>query len=523
MGKRNIEFRTRGCGARLLITGATGFIGGALVKASLAAGQSVLAVTRSQLSMDAFRHPNLRWFNIDGINDQTNWQPALQTVNAVVHCAARVHAGRSQSGTLISAYRDVNVMGTLNLAQQSAAAGVERFVFISSIGVNGCSSFVPLNESSPLQPYDYYSRSKLEAEQGLMELAERTKMEIVIIRPPLVYGPGAPGNFSTLVRWVLRGVPLPLAGIRNQRSLVAVNNLVNLILLCSNQVRSPQAANQVFVVSDCDDVTTSSLLSRIARAADRPSRLFWLPSSLIKRGAQVFGKGDLAERLLGDLQVDSTKARLTLGWYPICTMEEQLAAMFPAKELPDYHSHSILRLLDVLLATIGLLLLWPLMLLIYLVAWFDTQSPLFIQKRVGRHQEPFFLVKFRTMRLETADVPSHLISRTSITRFGAFLRRTKLDELPQLWNVLLGHMSLVGPRPSLYNQPDLIDARQVMGIYKARPGITGLAQVLGVDMSTPELLAKTDANMLRELSVASYFKYIFLTIAGKGSGDGIKK
>lgn len=179
----------------------------------------------------------------------------------------------------------------------------------------------------------------------------------------------------------------------------------------------------------------------------------------------------------------------------------------------------VLRLLDVALACVGLLMLCPVLLVLCLLGWLDTRSPLFRQERVGRHQRPFVLVKFRTMRVGTASVASHLASSAAITPLGAFLRRTKLDELPQLWNVLLGDMSLVGPRPGLFNQTELTAARAAQGVFVARPGITGLAQVNGIDMSTPGLLAQTDAQMLRELGVANYFRFIVLTVLGKGTGD----
>jgi O-antigen biosynthesis protein WbqP len=183
---------------------------------------------------------------------------------------------------------------------------------------------------------------------------------------------------------------------------------------------------------------------------------------------------------------------------------------------------SVLRLLDVLLAGLGLLMLWPVLLVLCVLGWLDTRSPLFMQERVGRHQRPFVLVKLRTMRVGTASVASHLASSSAITPLGALLRRTKLDELPQLWNVLLGDMSLVGPRPGLFNQHELTAARDAHGVFAARPGITGLAQVNGIDMSTPELLAQTDAQMLRELNIESYFKFILLTVTGKGFGDRVK-
>jgi len=182
----------------------------------------------------------------------------------------------------------------------------------------------------------------------------------------------------------------------------------------------------------------------------------------------------------------------------------------------------MLRLLDLVFSITGLVLGAPLLLAIYVLGLFDTGSPLFRQERVGRDQRPFTLVKFRTMRPDTASVASHLADASAITRFGAFLRRTKLDELPQLCNVLKGEMSLVGPRPCLFNQTELIAERYSRGVFEARPGITGLAQVSNIDMSTPKLLAEIDAQMLQNLTLAQYFKYILMTVGGKGAGDRVK-
>ncbi len=182
----------------------------------------------------------------------------------------------------------------------------------------------------------------------------------------------------------------------------------------------------------------------------------------------------------------------------------------------------MIRLIDFLAAFFGLLLLWPVLLIITIVGFFDTGSPIFIQERVGRNKKPFTLVKFRTMSVDTASVASHLASSASITGFGSFLRKTKLDELPQLWNVLIGEMSLVGPRPGLFNQEELIHERDVKNVFAVRPGITGLAQVNEIDMSTPELLAKTDRKMIDTLTIGNYFKYILKTVSGSGRGDRVK-
>ncbi|RAJ93623.1 sugar transferase [Aliidiomarina maris] len=180
------------------------------------------------------------------------------------------------------------------------------------------------------------------------------------------------------------------------------------------------------------------------------------------------------------------------------------------------------RALDLFFSLIGLIAGLPVLLVLFIIGLFDTGSPIFRQERVGRNQQPFTLVKFRTMSKDTASVASHLASTSSITKFGHFLRRTKLDELPQLWNVLIGEMSLVGPRPGLFNQQELTAAREKHGVYNLRPGITGLAQVNEIDMSTPEKLAEVDAEMIRTMSLKNYFKYIFMTVAGKGSGDRVK-
>ncbi len=183
----------------------------------------------------------------------------------------------------------------------------------------------------------------------------------------------------------------------------------------------------------------------------------------------------------------------------------------------------MLRVLDIFFSAVGLILVSPLFLVLTIAGLFDTGAPLFRQTRVGRNKKPFTLVKFRTMRPDTVHVATHLADASAVTAFGKFLRRTKLDELPQLWNVLKGEMSLVGPRPCLFNQQELIDAREQLGVFAARPGITGLAQVSEIDMSTPELLAQTDARMLSSLGIRNYFAYILMTVTGKGSGDRISE
>ncbi|MFV8383019.1 sugar transferase [Vibrio parahaemolyticus] len=182
----------------------------------------------------------------------------------------------------------------------------------------------------------------------------------------------------------------------------------------------------------------------------------------------------------------------------------------------------MIRIIDFLAAFLGLLFLWPILLVVTIIGLFDTGSPIFVQERVGRNKKPFKLIKFRTMSVDTKSVASHLASNTSITKLGMFLRKTKIDELPQLINVLKGEMSLVGPRPNLFNQEELIKERDALGVYDVKPGITGLAQVQNIDMSTPQLLAKTDKQMIDSLSLKDYVKYILMTVTGSGSGDAVR-
>ena len=258
--------------------------------------------------------------------------PELEGASAVVHLAARAHVMREKLTdqlASLSAYRRINVQGTANLALQAAQAGVKRFVFISSVKVNGETTLPgqPFTPADTSAPQDAYGLSKHEAEQALWQVARDTGMEVVIIRPPLVYGPGVKGNFARMVQWVRQGVPLPLGAVHNRRSLVALDNLVDFIALCASPERSPQAANQTFLVSDGDDVSTTELLRRVAHAYGVPPRLSPVPMGLMQGAARLLGKAAVADRLLGCLQVDASKAHNLLGWLPPTTMQAQLRQM----------------------------------------------------------------------------------------------------------------------------------------------------------------------------------------------------
>ncbi len=235
-----------------------------------------------------------------------------------------------------------------------------------------------------------------------------------------------------------------------------------------------------------------------------------------------------AAKLFGSLQVDISKTKALLDWTPPYTVDESLKKWLRhlrnnnAEKVVIIMNSVFFRLLDFIAAFIGLILTSPILLIVIVVGFCDTGSPVFTQKRVGKNQKPFTLIKFRTMSVDTKSVASHLASTASITKMGGFLRKTKIDELPQLINVLKGEMSLVGPRPCLFNQEELIEERESRGVFEVLPGITGLAQVNEIDMSTPKLLAEWDQRMIREFSLSDYFRYILMTATGKGSGDRVK-
>lgn len=264
-----------------------------------------------------------RYFNLGDIGPATNWTGALEDVDVVVHLAARVHVMHERVENPLEEFRKVNVAGTEHLARAAAASGAKRFVYLSSIGVNGTQTVLgkPFTETDKPYPHNAYALSKLEAEQGLFHIADQTGLEVVIIRPPLVYGFNAPGNFGSLMRVVQRGWPLPLGAVHNQRSMVALDNLVDFIVTC---ITHPQAANQTFLVSDGQDLSTTELVHGMAQAAGVPARLLPVPVWALQAGARLLGKGDALQRLCSNLQVDISKARALLGWLPPVTVAEGL-------------------------------------------------------------------------------------------------------------------------------------------------------------------------------------------------------
>jgi len=308
---------------KVLLTGATGFVGRFLCEHLLEQGRGVIAAGRRD---NGVLLNEIKQKNVGPFTAETDWTDVLQGTEVVIHTAARVHMMNDLSSDPLETFRKVNAYATLNLARQASKSGVKRFVFLSSIKVNG-EMTRPGHFFSPEDTFitsDPYGLSKYEAEQGLLALAKETGMEVVIIRPPLVYGPGVKANFKSMMKWVYKSVPLPFGAVHNQRSLVALDNLVDFITLCADREKSPKAANQVFLISDGEDVSTTELLIKVAHAFDKKPFLITMPVGLMTFAAKLVGMGDMANRLFGSLQVDSSKARELLGWKPVITMDEQL-------------------------------------------------------------------------------------------------------------------------------------------------------------------------------------------------------
>lgn len=318
----------------ILLTGATGFVGKAILKRLMQQPKLMIRtygrrvpVSLSVENVCAVSHV------IGEISRTVDYTPAISDVDVVIHCAAQTHVMDKSVNNAANIYTDINIDGVLNLARHAAAAGVRRFIFVSSIKVNGESTAIgsAFKYTDNAMPEDPYGVSKAEAEDGLWQISKETGMEIVIIRPPLVYGPGVKANFSSMMRLVSKSLPLPLGAIKNKRSMVALDNLVDLIVTC---VEHPKAANQIFLVSDDQDMSTTELLQKMAHAFEKKAKLIPIPMSWIKWVATLLGKKVVADKLCGSLQVDITHTKETLGWKPPVTMEQQLAKIAASMSSP---------------------------------------------------------------------------------------------------------------------------------------------------------------------------------------------
>ena len=308
---------------KVLLTGATGFIGKALVAELIQQNFHISITVRQKTNLFP---DEVKQFVVGDFESNPDFSTSLAEIDCVIHLAGRAHVIDKAKASLLDEFRKVNTELTLNLAKQAVTARVERFIFLSSIGVNGNQNTQPFLEIDIPNPQEPYAISKYEAEQGLINLAKNSNLEVVIVRPPLVYGNNVPGNFGRLVQWAGSRIilPLPLGAVNNARTLIAIDNLVSFIITCTLH---PKAANEVFLISDDDNLSTTQLLKKIAKAFNKKALLLPIPVSWMVFVAKLLGKEADAVRLFSSLIVDSSKARDLLEWYPVTTMDEQLKKM----------------------------------------------------------------------------------------------------------------------------------------------------------------------------------------------------
>jgi len=300
---------------KILVTGATGFIGNSLCETLLKHGHEIVAVTRSQANTDR----NITYLH-KALTRDTDWADAFKGVDVIIHLAGRAHVMKDASVDPYQAYADINIHATKHLAEQAALSGVKRLIFLSSVKVNGeQTNGSAFNESAMPQPQDDYGKTKYEAEKVLSHVAKKSGMEVVIIRPPLVYGEGVKANFKSLLKLAQLNIPLPFGAIHNKRSLIYIENLIDFIVLC---IDHPNAANQTFLVSDDEDVSTSQLIKHIKDASGKHHLLLPIPQGWLSFMMTLIGKSSLSDRLLGNLQVDITKAKTLLNWRPPFSVKE---------------------------------------------------------------------------------------------------------------------------------------------------------------------------------------------------------
>jgi lipopolysaccharide/colanic/teichoic acid biosynthesis glycosyltransferase/nucleoside-diphosphate-sugar epimerase len=528
----------------VLVVGASGFVGRAVVNDLLRRGMTVHAAARRADTVP----PTAKFVPLPDLTQaDTNWSRALEGADQVVYLAARVHVMNDTHPDPLAAYRAVNRDAALALATTASQRGLRRFVYMSSVKVNGESSTCPLTETDLPAPTDAYGISKLEAEQALLHLGEHSGLEVVIIRPPLVYGPGVKANFMALARAAGRGLPLPIGAVVNWRSMIYVENLTDLIALT---LQHPAAAGQVFFASDGQDLSTPELTRRLAEAQGRTPLLPAVPVWILDLLGRVTGRQAAVQRLTGSLQVSSEKARTLLSWTPPFPVWQALARTGASVQASPVQAFGVrttgpvdgtapyqlrgrqrfylkIRAAGERVAAAGLLAAsLPISLGLALLIRLDSPGPvLFVQRRAGHFHQPFDIYKFRTMRVGTPSISTEEMQRSGldpVTRVGRFLRRTSLDELPQLLNVLRGEMSLVGPRPALMTQTRVLRLREAAGVDQLIPGVTGYAQVTGRDDLEDEEKVQRDAQYLHQLSFRMDLEILGQTFSSVFKGTGTK-
>jgi len=505
---------------RILITGATGFVGRHLVPYLRREGHALtLAVRNAGLCPSAWQEDqDIRIVETGDIETSSNINATLTEVTIVVHLAGltRTAAARDEETRFINA----NVAATQKLVNAAVDHGIVAFIYLSSLfAVADGESATVLNDTTAGTPTSVYGRSKRMAENQISELSAKG-IFYISLRLPLVVGPNAGGNWAALQKLAATGFPLPFGRIRNRRSIISVESTANIIAhLCSR--RWPVSASGAYFLSD-GVVSTADMVTELRRGMGLPARLISMPVAFLSATAGVLHQGRRIASLLGSCEVDDEGFRRTFKYQRSIDVREAIRQSVSTDLRHRLKAFGPKRSFDFLLAVLMLPIAVPVIFLCILAVKVTSAGPgIFRQTRIGAAEKPFICYKLRTMYSNTPNAPSHETPVSSVTAIGRWLRRLKLDELPQLWNVLRGDMSFVGPRPCLPSQKALILARRSRGLYTVLPGITGVSQVAGVDMSDPERLAAFDATYLKDMSLWKDMKLIVATAFGSGRGDRV--
>lgn len=523
--------------APILVTGGTGFIGRHVVAQLLVDGHRIRLPYRTILPLPWRDDPRVEAIAIADLTT-AELDPLVEGVAAIVHLAGLAHVGKADRAEATLDFTRVNDELTARLAAAARRVDGAGFIHLSSLATvtpNATQSLV--NDLTNGAPTTAYGQSKLAAERHVNQLAGTGRFA-VSLRPPLVVGAAARGNWASLQRLAATGLPLPFAMIDNRRNFISVQALAEAIaLLCARSW--PVSLSGTYAIADPEALSLPQVLTRLRAGMGLKPNLWPCPPQVFTALGAMTGRRRQLAGLTGSLQVDGSRFVATFGFAPSLSIGEAIrcsGAAFSTR--PSRQSDTPVpagpalraragrrndvakRLVDILLAFCAGIIALPFVVLA--MAAIRLTSPgaaLFRQVRVGRRERAFVCLKLRTMGQGTRNAPSHEVGAASVTAIGRVLRRTKFDELPQLWNVLCGDMSFVGPRPCLPSQTALIDARRARGLYALRPGITGVAQVAGVDMSDPQKLAALDATYLAQASLRGDFKLLVATVFGAGRGD----
>lgn len=456
------------------------------------------------------QHPSLYMLELMSVRDNSWETQSFESYDTLIHAAALVH--QSTKNSTLEQYDKVNCQLSIELAKKAKKDGVKHFIFLSTMSVYGLNTG-HITVKTSLNPKSLYGHSKAKAEEALLAL-DSTDFTVTIIRAPMIYGPNCKGNFRSLHK--IANISPIFPKVNNRRSAIFIDNFSEFL-----KVVVDEKLEGILYPQDKEYLNTSDTVSLISQYSSKNIYI----SKLAGLGVNFLLFSPVIQKAFGSLTYDpSLPGGPNNLEYNKVSFDESIKKSTRNSDLNSNNKKFLVlqRPLDIIFSATGLVVASPLLIGATAIGYLDTGSPLFIQERVGKDKKPFKLIKFRTMKVDTASVASHLADNSSITKLGKVLRKTKLDELPQLINVLKGEMSLVGPRPNLFNQKDLIEAREEMGVYDVLPGITGLAQLSGIDMSTPERLAKKDKEMIDTINLKNYFSYILSTALGKGSGDAVK-